>query len=139
MADVDEVYHLAAAVGVELIASAPIHTIETNLYPTELLLAEMLRRRKAGHVAKLFLASSSEVYGKNPKEVWNEEDDLVFGPTSRPRWSSGVAKAIDEFLALAYWRQHRLAGGHRPAVQRRRAEAIGPLRHGRCRGWSKRP
>ena len=57
IADVDEVYHLAAAVGLELIASAPIHTIETNLYPTELILAEMLRRRKAGHAAKLFLAS----------------------------------------------------------------------------------
>ena len=86
----------------------------------------MLRRRKAGHVAKLFLASSSEVYGKNPKEVWNEEDDLVFGATSRPRWSSGVAKAIDEFLALAYYRQHRL-----PVVIGRLFNVIGPRQSGR--------
>jgi UDP-glucose 4-epimerase len=126
VADVDEVYHLAAAVGVELIASAPIHTIETNLYPTELLLAEMLRRRKAGHIAKLFLASSSEVYGKNPKDVWQEEDDLVFGSTSRPRWSSGAAKAIDEFLALAYWHQHRL-----PVVIGRLFNVAGPRQSGR--------
>jgi nucleoside-diphosphate-sugar epimerase len=126
IADVDEVYHLAAAVGLELIASAPIHTIETNIYPTELLLAEMLRRRKAGHVAKLFLASSAEVYGKNPKETWNEEDDLIFGPTSRPRWSSGTAKAMGELLALAYYRQHGL-----PIVIGRLFNVVGPRQSGR--------
>lgn len=108
LADVDEVYHLAAAEGMQLLALAPIHAIETNVYPTELLLCELLRQLKRGHEVKLFLASSSEVYGKNPRPRWSEEDDLVFGPTSHTRWAYGVSHALDEFLALAYWRQHRL-------------------------------
>lgn len=126
VADVDEVYHLAAAVGVQLISMAPIHTIETNIYPTELILSELLRRAREGHTAKLFLASSSEVYGKNPKDRWNEDDDLVFGPTSRARWSYGASKAIDEFLALAYWRQHQL-----PVVIGRFFNVVGPRQTGR--------
>ena len=126
LVDVDEVYHLAAAVGVQLISSAPIHTIETNIYPTELLLLEMLRRANEGAPAKLFLASSSEVYGKNPKPRWTEDDDLVFGPTTRPRWSYGASKAIDEFLALAYWREHRL-----PVVIGRFFNVVGPRQTGR--------
>jgi len=126
LTDVDEVYHLAAAVGVQLISTAPIHTIETNIYPTELMLSELLRRSKAGHTVKMFLASSSEVYGKNPKERWTEEDDLVFGPTTRARWSYGASKAIDEFLALAYWRQHRL-----PIVIGRFFNVVGPRQTGR--------
>ncbi len=88
---VDEVYHLAAAVGVALIARRPIHTIEANIYPTEILLDEVQRRQGQGRPAKLFLASTSEVYGKNPKSQWTEEDDQVFGPTSLPRWSYGVS------------------------------------------------
>ena len=88
MADADEVFHLAAAVGVALIAKAPIHTLETNIYLTELLLERIGpagpgTRGVAGR-CKLFLASSSEVYGKNPKPRWNEDEDLVFGPTIRP-------------------------------------------------------
>ena len=79
---VDEVYHLAAAVGVRLIAESPIHTIETNIYPMELLLAELSRRKAAGRSVRLFLASSSEVYGKNPSPLWREDDDMVFGPTN---------------------------------------------------------
>jgi UDP-glucose 4-epimerase len=126
LADVDEVYHLAAAVGVQLISTAPIHTIETNIYPTELLLSEMLRRARQGSVAKLFLASSSEVYGKNPKPIWNEEDDLVFGPTSRARWAYGASKAIDEFLALAYYKEHQL-----PIVIGRFFNVVGPRQSGR--------
>jgi len=126
VADVDEVYHLAAAVGVQLISSAPIHTIETNIYPTELLLSELLRRAKQGRTVKVFLASSSEVYGKNPKPRWTEEDDLVFGPTTRARWSYGASKAIDEFLALAYWREHRL-----PVVIGRFFNVVGPRQTGR--------
>jgi len=126
VADVDEVYHLAAAVGVQLISTAPIHTIETNIYPTELILSELLRRKREGHAVKLFLASSSEVYGKNPKPLWNEEDDLVFGPTTRGRWAYGASKAIDEFLALAYWRQHRL-----PVVIGRFFNVVGPRQTGR--------
>jgi len=109
LTDVDRVYHLAAAVGVALIAEDPIRTIETNVAPTaallKLLVSEPARRQRV----KLFIASSSEVYGKNPKPRWNEDDDLVFGPTTRPRWSYGVTKAIDEFLALAYYRQHGLS------------------------------
>jgi UDP-glucose 4-epimerase len=126
VADVDEVYHLAAAVGVQLISTAPIHTIETNIYPTELVLSELLRRKRDGHSVKLFLASSSEVYGKNPKPLWSEEDDIVFGPTTKARWSYGASKAIDEFLALAYWRQHRL-----PVVIGRFFNVVGPRQTGR--------
>ena len=106
---VDEVYHLAAAVGVRLIAESPIRTIETNVYPMELLLSELGRLQPAGRSVRLFLASSSEVYGKNPKPLWREDDDMVFGPTTRSRWSYGTSKAIDEFLALAYWRERRLS------------------------------
>lgn len=121
----DEVYHLAAAVGVQLIASNPIHTIETNVYPTELLLAAMLQEHQRGRSIKLFLASTSEVYGKNPKETWSEEDDLVFGPTTRARWSYGVSKAIDEFLALAHWREAGL-----PVVIARFFNVVGPRQTG---------
>ena len=120
-----EVYHLAAAVGVGLIASKPIETIETNITPTERLLAELRRLHGSGKSVRLFMASSSEVYGKNPKAVWNEDDDLVFGPTTRPRWSYGVSKAIDEFLVLACWRQDRL-----PAVVGRLFNVVGPRQSG---------
>ena len=76
------------------------------------------------------------MYGKNPKESWSEEDGLVFGPTSHPRWSSGAAKAIGEFLALAYWRQHRL-----PIIIGRLFNVIGPRQSGRfgmvCRASSR--
>jgi UDP-glucose 4-epimerase len=125
VADADEVYHLAAAVGVALIARSPIHTIETNVYPTEILLEELDRRQQAGHTAKLFLASTSEVYGKNPRPEWNEEEDLVFGPTTRPRWSYGVSKAIDEFLALAYHGERGL-----PVVVGRFFNVVGPRQTG---------
>jgi UDP-glucose 4-epimerase len=122
---VDEVYHLAAAVGVALIARRPIHTIEANIYPTEILLDEVQRRHEQGQPVKLFLASTSEVYGKNPKPQWTEEDDLVFGPTSRPRWSYGVSKAIDEFLTLAYGSERGL-----PVVVGRFFNVIGPRQTG---------
>ncbi|WP_417381249.1 NAD-dependent epimerase/dehydratase family protein [Gimesia sp.] len=100
---VDTIYHLAAAVGVKLVADNPVRTIETNIYPTEVLLRHAVQ---GGH--KFFLASTSEVYGKNPKERWTEEDDLHFGPTTRPRWAYGASKAIDEFLALAYAQKYGL-------------------------------
>jgi len=124
-ADVDEVYHLAAAVGVALIARQPIETIERNIYPTELLLAELRRQAERGHTVKFFLASSSEVYGKNPKPQWTEEDDLVFGPTGRARWSYGASKAIDEFLALACRRQYGL-----PVIVGRFFNVVGPRQTG---------
>jgi len=101
--DVDVIYHLAAAVGVKLVADDPVRTIETNIYPTQTLLQLAVQGKK-----RFFLASTSEVYGKNPKDRWTEEDDLHLGPTSRPRWAYGCSKAIDEFLALAYFQKYGL-------------------------------
>jgi UDP-glucose 4-epimerase len=124
-AEVDEVYHLAAAVGVRLIAQQPIRTIETNIYTTELLLRRLGELIDAGRAVKFFIASTSEVYGKNPKPVWTEEDDIVLGATTRPRWSYGASKAIDEFLALAYWRERRL-----PVVVARLFNVVGPRQTG---------
>ena len=118
--DADAIYHLAAAVGVKLVADDPVHTIETNIYPTEFLLRLALQGNR-----KFFLASTSEVYGKNPKERWTEEDDLQLGPTSRPRWAYGCSKAIDEFLALAYHRKFGL-----PVVVGRFFNVIGPRQVG---------
>jgi UDP-glucose 4-epimerase len=106
--DVDAVYHLAAAVGVALIAQQPIQTIHRNIYPTQLLLEELRRIHLSGKQVTMFLASTSEVYGKNPKSVWNENDDLVFGATTKPRWSYGASKAIDELLALACVRECKM-------------------------------
>jgi len=120
-----EVYHLAAAVGVALIAREPLQTIERNIYPTQLLLDELCRRHQAGQMIKFFLASTSEVYGKNPKPTWTEDDDLVFGATTRPRWSYGASKAIDEFLALACARQFGL-----PVVVGRFFNVVGPRQTG---------
>lgn len=101
---VEIIYHLAAAVGVKLVADDPVRTIETNIYPTD----HLLRLAVQGHVKRFFLASTSEVYGKHPGESWVEDDDLHLGPTSRPRWAYGCSKAIDEFLALAYHRKYGL-------------------------------
>ena len=125
VADADEVYHLAAAVGVQLIAQHPIRTIETNIYTTELLLRQLGELIDAGKTVKFFMASTSEVYGKNPKPQWTEEDDIVLGATTRPRWSYGASKAIDEFLALAYWRERRL-----PVVVARLFNVVGPRQTG---------
>lgn len=122
---VDEVYHLAAAVGVALIAKKPLETIERNIYPTELLFSLLREQWLAGSPVKCFLASTSEVYGKNPKPVWSEDDDLVFGATTRPRWSYGASKAIDEFLALASFRECGL-----PVVIGRFFNVVGPRQTG---------
>ena len=121
----DCVYHLAAAVGVALIASQPIQTIERNVYPTQLILNHLGKRLDRGEAIPCFLASTSEVYGKNPKEVWCEEDDLVFGATTKPRWSYGVSKAIDEFLALAFYKERGL-----PVVVGRFFNVVGPRQTG---------
>ncbi|MGI8982326.1 MAG: NAD-dependent epimerase/dehydratase family protein [Pirellulaceae bacterium] len=122
---VQVVYHLAAAVGVALIAREPLLTIERNIYPTQLLLDEIRARHKTGQSIRFFLASTSEVYGKNPKAVWDEEDDLVFGATTRPRWSYGASKAIDEFLTLACARQFGM-----PVVIARFFNVVGPRQTG---------
>ncbi|MEK6234598.1 MAG: SDR family NAD(P)-dependent oxidoreductase [Planctomycetales bacterium] len=124
---IDEAYHLAAAVGVKLVAENPARTIETNIQPTELLL-RLLRDQLTGDPSrpvKLFLASTSEVYGKNPKPRWTEDDDLVWGKTTCMRWSYGASKAIDEFLALAHHRQFGL-----PVVIGRLFNVVGPRQTG---------
>ena len=121
----DRVYHLAAAVGVALIAKQPIQTIERNIYPTQLILDRLGQRAANGDIVPTFIASTSEVYGKNPKETWTEEDDLVFGATTKPRWSYGVSKAVDEFLALAFYKEQRL-----PAVVGRFFNVVGPRQTG---------
>ena len=121
----DRMYHLAAAVGVALIAQAPVQTIERNVYPTQLILDRLGRRAADGDRVPTFIASTSEVYGKNPKEVWTEEDDLVFGATTKPRWSYGVSKAIDEFLALAFYKEKSL-----PVVVGRFFNVVGPRQTG---------
>jgi UDP-glucose 4-epimerase len=121
----DSVYHLAAAVGVALIAKQPIQTIERNIYPTQLILDRLGERARRGQRVPCFIASTSEVYGKNPKPVWSEDDDLVFGATTKPRWSYGVSKAIDEFLALAFYKEHQL-----PIVVGRFFNVVGPRQTG---------
>jgi UDP-glucose 4-epimerase len=123
--EVDAVYHLAAAVGVALVASRPVESIERNIEPTRLLLDELCRQHHAGRTVKLFLASTSEVYGKNPKPIWTEEDDLVFGPTTKPRWSYGMSKAIDEFLVLG-----RAQSDGLPVVIGRFFNVVGPRQTG---------
>lgn len=125
LAGVDEVYHLAAAVGVALIAKQPLETIERNIGPVQLLLEESRRLWQMGQPVKFFLASTSEVYGKNPKATFGEDDDLVFGATTRPRWSYGASKAIDEFLTLAVAREYGL-----PVVIGRFFNVVGPRQSG---------
>jgi len=125
VATADEVYHLAAAVGVALIARQPMETIQRNIHPTELLLELLVKRWNAGEPVRFFLASTSEVYGKNPKSNWTEEEDLVFGATTKARWSYGASKAIDEFLALACHREYNL-----PVVIGRFFNVVGPRQSG---------
>lgn len=117
---VDSIFHLAAAVGVKLIVQSPVYTIETNVHLTELLLSTAVKKRR-----KVFLASTSEVYGKNPQVPFFEHSDLVMGPTTRGRWSYACSKALDEFLAIAYWREKRL-----PVVIGRLFNTVGPRQTG---------
>ena len=100
--EADEVYHLAAVVGVRRVLEEPVRTVATNVNPVETILRHLGRRPKP-----LFLASTSEVYGKTSKSPLAEDDDLVFGPTTRGRWVYACSKAIDEYLALA---QHQRSG-----------------------------
>ena len=112
----DRILHLAAAVGVQLIVTDPVRTIETNVMGTEAVLRVARRYRK-----KVFLASTSEVYGKNEKVPFREEDDGVYGATTITRWAYATSKALDEFLALAYGRSQSL-----PVVIGRFFNTIGP-------------
>jgi UDP-glucose 4-epimerase len=117
----DVVYHLAAAVGVKLIVENPVRTIETNIGCTEVVLKMANKKRK-----KVVVASTSEVYGKNESVPFQEDHDLVMGPTSKARWSYACSKAIDEFLALAYHRAQGL-----PVVIARLFNTVGPRQTGR--------
>ena len=117
----DLIVHLAAAVGVQLIVESPVNTIETNIYGTELVLQYANLKKK-----KVLIASTSEVYGKSSKESFSEEDDLVMGATTKGRWSYACSKAIDEFLAIAYWKERKL-----PVVVVRLFNTIGPRQTGR--------
>jgi UDP-glucose 4-epimerase len=119
--EADIIYHLAAAVGVELIVESPVRTIETNVHCTEVLLSHAAKKKKP-----VFIASTSEVYGKNPKVPFEETDDLVLGPTFKGRWAYACSKAIDEYLALAYWKERQL-----PTVIGRLFNTVGPRQTGR--------
>lgn len=118
--DFDEIYHLAAAVGVRLVIEQPIHTIETNVLETSALL-----QFASSTQTPIMLASTSEVYGKGSKSPFAEDDDVVYGPTIFSRWSYACSKAIDEYLALAHFRQHGL-----PIVIVRFFNTVGPRQVG---------
>jgi UDP-glucose 4-epimerase len=115
------IYHLAAAVGVELVVKSPIHVLETNLHETEILL-----EAAAAHGVPVLLTSTSEVYGKSQKPAFSEEDDLLIGPPHQARWSYACSKLMDEFLALAFARERLL-----PVVIARLFNTVGPRQTGR--------
>jgi UDP-glucose 4-epimerase len=117
----DRIYHLAAAVGVQLIVDRPVHTIETNIHGSEVVLN---LANKFGR--PIFVASTSEVYGKSEKVPFSEEDDSLFGATTYTRWSYACSKMVDEFLALAYHQQFGL-----PAVVGRLFNTVGPRQTGK--------
>ncbi len=119
--EADVVYHLAAAVGVELIVDSPVRTIETNVHATEVVLNAANKKKKP-----VFVASTSEVYGKSADIPFREDGDLLLGPTVKGRWSYACSKAIDEFLALAYWKERKL-----PTVVARLFNTVGPRQTGR--------
>jgi UDP-glucose 4-epimerase len=119
--EADIVYHLAAAVGVDLIIDSPVRTIETNVHCTEVVLAQASKKKKP-----VFIASTSEVYGKSTNLPFREDGDFVLGGSSTGRWSYACSKAIDEFLALAYWKERKL-----PTVVARLFNTVGPRQTGR--------
>jgi len=114
------VVHLAAAVGVKLIVEQPVHTIETNVHGTEVVLKLANRKKKL-----VLIASTSEVYGKSTDVPFREDADLVLGPTTKHRWAYACSKMIDEFLALAYWKERKL-----PVIVVRLFNTVGPRQTG---------
>jgi UDP-glucose 4-epimerase len=117
----DVTVHLAAAVGVRLIVERPVHTIETNVRATEVVLNAVAKKQKL-----MVLASTSEVYGKGIKIPFSEDDDLKLGPTINSRWAYACSKALDEWLALAYWREKKV-----PVIITRFFNTVGPRQTGR--------
>ena len=116
----DVVFHFAAAVGVRLIVEQPVHTIETNVHGTEVVLKHANKKKKL-----VVIASTSEVYGKSDDVPFREDSDLVLGPTPKHRWAYACSKAIDEFLALAYWKERKL-----PVIIVRFFNTVGPRQTG---------
>src|ERR671921_2729904 len=116
----DTVVHLAAAVGVKLIVEAPVHTIETNVHGTEVVLKHAHKKKKL-----VLIASTSEVYGKSADVPFREDADLVMGATVKHRWAYACSKAIDEFLALAYYKERGL-----PVIIVRLFNTVGPRQTG---------
>lgn len=116
----DVVFHLAAAVGVKLIVESPVRTIETNVRGTEVVLAAANKKKK-----RVLIASTSEVYGLSEHVPFREDGNLVMGATTKGRWSYACSKAIDEFLALAYWREKKL-----PTIVVRLFNTVGPRQTG---------
>jgi UDP-glucose 4-epimerase len=114
------VFHLAAAVGVKLIVQEPVHTIETNVHGTEVILRHAAKKKKL-----VFIASTSEVYGKSTDVPFRETADLVLGATTRHRWAYACSKALDEFLALAHWKERQL-----PVIIARFFNTVGPRQTG---------
>jgi UDP-glucose 4-epimerase len=119
--DADVIVHLAAAVGVKLIVESPVRTIETNVNGTQLILEAACKKKKL-----VLTASTSEVYGKNTNVPFHEDADLVLGPTTKGRWSYAASKALDEFLALSYWKEKKL-----PVIVVRLFNTVGPRQTGR--------
>src|SRR5580658_7887834 len=119
--EADLVFHLAAAVGVKLIVESPVRTIETNVHGTQFVLDAASKKKKL-----VFNASTSEVYGKSDKVPFHEDADLVLGPTSKGRWSYAASKALDEFMALSFWKEKKL-----PVVVARFFNTVGPRQTGR--------
>jgi UDP-glucose 4-epimerase len=117
----DVVFHFAAAVGVKLIVEQPVYTIETNIHGTEVVLKHANKKKKL-----VVIASTSEVYGKSEDVPFREDSDLVMGPTPKHRWAYACSKAIDEFLALAYWKERKL-----PVIIVRFFNTVGPRQTGR--------
>jgi len=116
----DVIVHLAAAVGVKLIVEQPVHTIETNVHGTEVVLKHANKKKKL-----VLIASTSEVYGKSTEVPFREDQDLVLGPTVKHRWAYACSKLIDEFLALAYWKERKL-----PVIIVRLFNTVGPRQTG---------
>jgi UDP-glucose 4-epimerase len=119
--EAEVIIHLAAAVGVRLIVESPVRTIETNVNGTQLVLEAACKKRKL-----VFTASTSEVYGKNTNVPFREDADLVLGPTTKSRWSYAASKALDEFLALSYWKEKK-----QPVIVARLFNTVGPRQTGR--------
>ncbi len=119
--DADVIVHLAAAVGVRLIVESPVRTIETNVNGTQMILEAASKKRKL-----VLTASTSEVYGKSMDVPFREEADLVLGPTTKGRWSYAASKALDEFLALSYWKEKQV-----PVIVVRLFNTVGPRQTGR--------